>query len=430
MNSLASAGSTVYWRAGTYTFSSEQDISVAGNASNPVTWTVYPGDAAPTFTGGDKSQYGVMIRLTGSAAYNTLSSFSADCGAWGTNYASLSSTLPAACGYVVSVNSGTTHNAIASCNIEGARQEAYADSGSYFTVNGCAIFHNANDNNPGNPGGWRNTSNGGGGWPGATAYPGSPDHTLIENSQIYENYGEGALLGGNTATFQNNVVHDNFSSEVGCDGVTSGLCTITGNWIYTNQESGFERYRSGSPAPAISIGMGTEGGRNASVFVANNVVYGGYFNYSYFNNTNDSACYSHYVVVGNTFVNPIGSTYQTNVNIDTNSTSCSTQSGNVWMDNISAVYNGNPNVNIPSNQGFVYDHNDWYGGGGGPLAGGSGDLTLDPLFLGPISGTSPLNFNLQRGSPLLNVGSSILIYTTLDYLGNSRMNTDIGAFDP
>lgn len=451
-----SSPQTYYLRgnAGAYSFTAEQDISTVCTSGSRCTWTTYPGDARAVIrgnsSGSQMTQFGSMIRFasSGPAAFNKISNVTIDCGAWSAgSYATMTNTSPVACGSPLTIDATTTNNVITQSDLIGGRQAAWNDNGSFFTATYNFVGHNANDNNPANPGGWRTfTGNGGGGWPGATSYGG--DHADIEHNFITQNYGEGCLCGGNTNTVQYNTFIDNFSSEVGCDGGT-GTCTINANYIASTPASltcQFGRWRFTACEPANGLDNGTEGGNAQTVIETNNIVVGSYESFSYFNNSTLTACYSNYIVAGNELVNPIGdptgANFPENVNLNTNGASCGTQSGSIWRDNIAYISNGcqsgngSCQTNIPSGTNTAFDHNVWFGGTGGVWAGGTGDLTSDPQLTGPISSLTALNwgspnFALGATSPALAAGANILTYAPLDFLGNARVaGTNIGAIGP
>jgi hypothetical protein len=424
----------IYARAGTYvTAGSEEDVSAAGTSGSHITFTNYPGDANPVFEGGVQSQYGVYLRMESGAAYIDFSNFTINCQADTTDYSTMSNTSPVACGYPLEANSGSGNITFTGVTFRGGRQQGIFTQGSPYTFNQITLTRNAWDNNASRPTGaggpWRTTSGGGGGgWPSAFAAEGAV--LTLENSTIADNDGEGILAGGTTATIQNNVFYDNFSTNAGCDGV-SGTCTLSGNLFYTTQNSEYERYRFTGYAPAINIGHDTEGGRNGTVVTVNNIATGGWYNYSFFNSTNQTNCFSNYVTVGNTFVNPIGpgGSYQANVNVNNNGTSCSSPSGSYWQDNIAFINNSQPQTSNSGVGGVTYNHNDWYGGSGGAWAGGTGDITSNPNFAGTLgNGSDPTVYQLLSGSPAIGAGTSISTWASSDYGGNARPDSN-GKYD-
>jgi hypothetical protein len=440
---LAAPGNNVYARAGTYTFSVEQDIGVAGTSSQHIVIAGYPGDAVPVFTGGVKQMFGVLLRTTSTAAYLDFSGITLDCGVAGFgDYATMTNTSPAACGYPFVSDAGSNNLTFEAVTFDNARQQGFVLNGSPVTMDHIDVHHTAWDNNAAAPtcdsscsstgAPWRTSSgSGGGGWPSATTPIGGV--FTITNSTIHENDGEGLLLGGTTDIVRNNILYDNFSTQIGCDGV-SGTCTVDGNIMYTTQTAEYERYRFSGYAPSVNIGHDTEGGPNGSVITTNNIAYGGWINFSQFNSGNDPRCWTNFITVGNTFANPIGpaASFQTNVSLNENSTTCGTQSGNVWRDNIAYVDNGNPQTSNTAGTNTSFDHNLWFGGSGGTWAGGTGDLTSDPLFEG-VLGSTAANYKLKPASPAIGAGVSISTWTTIDFGGNPRPDVsshyDIGAWN-
>lgn len=436
------AGGAIYARGGSYCFSGEQDMGAVGTASQHISVSAYPGDSAVTFTCGDQSFYGILLRVTSTGAHLNFSNLNFDCGAHAFGaYAAISDTVPAACAAEFSDDAGSNDMFFENVTMQGGRREAYVLNGSPNVLDHMTIVHNAQDNNSSRPActaagvktnclasgppPWRTVSGGGGGgWPGATRNNGNV--YTVTNSNIYENDGEGALLGGVTVLLQNDTFYDNFSTNVGCDGV-SGHCIMESIFSYTTQNAEYERYRFTGGAPAIGISVATEGGVNGEVTITNSVSYGGWFNFSYSNDSSAPQCYSNITVVGNTFANPIGpaSSFQENINTDEFGTTCNQRpnpQGNVWENNIAYINNSQPQTNNGAGQTVTFDHNTWFGGSGGSWAGGTGDTTSDPLFAGTIGTSSPTAYQLQSGSPAKGTGVSIGKWTVRDLGNNPRPN--------
>ncbi len=393
----AKAGDTVYVRGGTYTFSNEQYIGSIGTSSAPISYQSYPGEKAILDSTRTPSNSN-LVNVAGT--YNIFKGFelknakSIGIVSWG--------------GKNIQILNNVIYNSYKNGIFVGFDRDM--TTASNIRIIGNTVYSNCLVNKS------RNLT---GGWPqgiGSTM----ASNITISNNHVYQNYGEGidfVLTNGGVASGNN--VHDNFSVNLYLDNATN--ITVERNRIYTTNNTNF--FRDGKPASGIQAANEYYGFSNPinNIKIRNNIVIGGNTGFAYFSNYGRGGGLKNFVIANNTFYK--GTRAILLIHNDSGHTN------NLIANNIFYQTGGVAMTEIPAKTGLAFRNNAWYGGSAG-IAGGTGDITANPLLVN-LGTTVATDYKLKLGSPAIEAGTT-LTQVTNDYAGSSRplgLKYDIGAYE-
>jgi hypothetical protein len=258
-----------------------------------------------------------------------------------------------------------------------------------------------------------------GGW--NNAISSAHSNVVIRGNLVYQNYGEGIVVGGpGPVQVTGNVSYDNFATQIyACN---SRNARIDGNLVYyTGSGMTMLAYESLPPNGIMAANENENGweppGENLTV--VNNIVVG----------TRNGFAYESFQAGGglkNSLIanNTLYGTLRATLRIDPDS-----HQGTRVMNNILQQLSGRPLVQVESSSGLTFASNLFHGGTGGAGVAASGsDVAQDAGLAAPgtfevqgyeLGSSSPA---LDRGTPLTEVGA--------DALGTVRANPpDLGAIE-
>lgn len=278
-------------------------------------------------------------------------------------------------------------------------------------VEGNEIYRNCQENNPVQSGdGW--------GWPPAISI-GEASLVTVTNNLVYENYGEGIIMGSmNGGVATHNVLHDNYSVQMYMD--KSSHITYQSNLIYTTHNTEFFRY--GGTANGIQMANEWNNVPNPldSNKVLNNMVIGGRHGF-YYGSYDRGGGMRNVLVANNTFYE--GQVAILNIDPDPE------HQNTLFVNNLFYQTNGTKMMTFAGDENISFHHNAWYGGSAG-IAAGEGDVTAPPRMANP-GGITAQDYFLTDYSPLINAGSAVDVVND-DYFGSIRPSGsgyDIGAYE-
>ncbi len=249
------------------------------------------------------------------------------------------------------------------------------------------------------------------------------DGAVVSNNRVYENYGEGIIMGlMNGGETYSNIVYDNYSVALYIDNATD--VSYHGNHIYDTGKTEFYRY--GAPANGIQIANETYEFANRSnhIRVFNNVIIGARKGISYGGYQEGGGLHS-VSIVNNTVYDSV----EALISIDEDDGHTDTEIvNNVFYraakdgPGEAVVYDGDP--------GITFHHNAWYGVDP-ESASGTGDIYVDPLLADVADRSNASGFRPRPDSPLIDAGYAIN-FVDHDFAGNRRPSghaSDIGALE-
>ena len=248
---------------------------------------------------------------------------------------------------------------------------------------------------------------------GVFAMTGNPVFNDVIISGNSSDYGGGIASATNTTGVYNNVIISGNTASIQGGGMSNSFAApVLNNVIFSGN---FSAGQGGGICNTRSTSWGGETVMTNVLFIGNTAATGGGMS-----NLNCSPILTNVTVAGNT-ANSGGGIYNYSYN-ETWFSAPEIRNSIIWGNNSDNVFNTDLSVPVYSNC-LV---------GGEPLTGGI-ILNSDPLF--------DSNFNLQDGSPCINVGNNLFFATgqtpdlshiTTDLAGNPRFvgsNVDMGAFE-
>jgi hypothetical protein len=251
-------------------------------------------------------------------------------------------------------------------------------------------------------------------------------NSLVENSTIINNWGEGVdvysrTMDGNNNAVKYNYFKNNFGTDIYVDHALNTV--INGNFV-TSDNPAYNRY--GAPAMGIAVAdeAGDAAGNATGTIVTNNIVVGAIEGFRYgawglgvgLKNTS---------VWNNTFVDCA----LDGIGID--QPSSGTNTGNTFVNNIFylTVHYSYATRIFSGMAGLVFHNNLWFGATSGRIGSGS-DITGNPVFVGACQSNVPVNcFQLQSTSPAIGKGTANNSLVSTDFAGDQRSGAvTIGAF--
>jgi hypothetical protein len=212
---------------------------------------------------------------------------------------------------------------------------------------------------------------------------------------------------------EDNIVYDNWSANVYISDSTN--VTLQRNFVYLSDNS---IIMSGSRV-GIMLGDEVYNPRSSNITVINNLVYGGYRNFYWWQGVQGGGMLN-VLVANNTFVN---SRSVSGIQIDHG------PHQNVRFNNNIVVQDGNlPIAGIDTATGITFSYNLW-SKRPPSIASGPGDVIGDPKLAKTGSYTAPEWYQLQASSPAWN--TAIRISEVIDdFYRRLRGETpDMGAFE-
>ena len=384
------AGDTLYVRAGVYS----ERVIVAdhnGTADNPIVITAFPNerpiiDGANLDLGGDGnglvSIFSAYVRLNGFEIRNADMT-----GLYKSNMA-------------VYLNG---NNILSNCVVHNAFHGGVQICGNnnlmeFCTVYDCSMYNSDMRIKDGNSAGVSIR-----GFPSRSI---TANYNTIRNCTIYDVYGETVSAVYTKYT----VMEDNVVYQGGIYICNSQNGLYQRNFVYIFKDMGEFRH--------VAIGCDNEysGNTNSDNSIINNICYGAWSN---FFSTSLINC----TIANNTFVN---SRYDWGVIIYRGFT----HSNSLFVNNIIIQEGSAPCIFYDGSGGITFSNNLWNKAPVSNLEGGYSRGTGDVISTSSItkSGvyTSPDYYRLFQGSPAIDAGRNLV---STDFEGNSRYNSDIGAFE-
>ena len=384
------AGDTLYVRAGVYS----ERVIVAdhnGTADNPIVITAFPNerpiiDGANLDLGGDGnglvSIFSAYVRLNGFEIRNADMT-----GLYKSNMA-------------VYLNG---NNILSNCVVHNAFHGGVQICGNnnlmeFCTVYDCSMYNSDMRIKDGNSAGVSIR-----GFPSRSI---TANYNTIRNCTIYDVYGETVSAVYTKYT----VMEDNVVYQGGIYICNSQNGLYQRNFVYILKDMGEFRH--------VAIGCDNEysGNTNSDNSIINNICYGAWSN---FFSTSLINC----TIANNTFVN---SRYDWGVIIYRGFT----HSNSLFVNNIIIQEGSAPCIFYDGSGGITFSNNLWNKAPVSNLEGGYSRGTGDVISTSSItkSGvyTSPDYYRLFQGSPAIDAGRNLV---STDFEGNSRYNSDIGAFE-
>lgn len=390
--SKAEAGDTVQVREGTYYVRQTVWLGGKGNESAPIVFESYPGETA-ILDGKNLPNGNEVIGIGGQHIdiknFEVRNSTRVGISVWG--------------GKHIQILNNTVYN-----SREAGIFAGYTDKNTVtdVRVEGNTVYNNCLVNSSRNQ--WS--------WPAGITASGK-NQIRITNNKVYNNYGEGIVLLGSGGLVSENTVYDNYSVGIYLDRAQNS--TVEKNLIYTTNNSNFYKFDQ----PASGIQLANEGDDNKLINnkIINNIVIGGREGFSYYSSYGKGGGLKNSLIANNTFYKATG----TLLLIQEDAGHTNTKIAN----NIFYQTGGGAMTDVPDDNAFSFQNNNWFGGSAG-LAAGSGDVNADPLFvkLGSIKAS---DFIVTVGSPVINKGTRLNQVST-DYAGSSRplgQAYDIGAYE-
>jgi Right handed beta helix region len=388
--SVVNPGDGVLVHAGTYGPLASLTFSRGGNSTYPVIFAPYGTDSVTITanTGGS----GFFLECYG-ISYLILMGFTIN----GSN-----STTAVASGSLTGVGILSCGNIyLSNCTVE-----AFSNTG-IMVQNGSGnhniMFNTVHDNCLND---YANAFGNSGGWgAGMGIYDPS---TMVYGCTVYHNWGEGIdSINANGVTTAGCLVWDNMSTGVYI--TQSENCMVYGNFIYYTGSATWKR-SSGAIAPGLQTDNEATGGAVKPLqnnYFFNNIVVGNETGFTYYDY--QPVGMQNCIIANNAFVNIL---YQNlNIDPDTNTSGC------VFENNI---FYGGASPPTGSASGCTFRNNCWYNQtrSGGFI--GSGDITSNPNFVGPVGGLSAADYKLSSGSPCFGAGYNASSVFTTDFGGNPR----------
>ncbi len=394
---MVEAGDTVMVRGGTYNLTERIWTEATGTADARIVLQAYP-DETPVLdcsnTEHDSSCLSAAGQYMDIVGFEVRNAQRTGISVWGGSH--------------IRIRNNVVHG-----SVRGGIYAGYDDMTTVkdIVIEGNTVYDNCQENNPPPP-------EQGSGWPSGIGVFNTTG-AVIANNRVYENYGEGIIMGlMDDGEAYGNVVYDNYSIGMYMDNATN--VTYRNNLIYTTNNPTF--YRFGLPANGIQIANEIYDHTNISRnnHILNNIIIGARKGFSY-GNYHHGGGLQNVVVAHNTFYHSGGAL----ISIDEDSGHQHTEIYN----NIFYQTGDSPPVTFAGESGITFHHNSWYGGDAGPAA-GEGDSIADPLLVNPGS-TTPTDYRLQAGSPLIDAGATSDLVQD-DYAGTARpvgSGYDIGAYE-
>ncbi len=389
-------GDMVYVRGGTYPITTPLWLEPVGAPEARIVFQAYPGEKPILECGGtpaDKSCVTISGRYLDFAGFEIRNARRTGLTVWGGAHLRL------------------FHNVIHGSE-RGGIYVGYDETGPMtdIWINGNVVYNNCQVNNPPSP-------DAEGGWPSAIGVV-RATRVSLTNNRVYENYGEGIILGRlEDGLAANNVVYDNYSVEMYLDGVTR--VTYQNNFIYNTGQPAF--FRFGQPATGIQLANEAHAESNPldSIRILNNIVVGGRYGF-YYGSYQEGGGLRRTLVANNTFYG--GETAQLKIDADDG------HRDTLFTHNVFYQAGGRPLLLFDGSPEISFHHNSWYGGSAGAGA-GPGDVTADPRLVNP-GGLEPGSYRFRPDSPLLDAGRPLdLAY---DFWGQPRPagnGYDLGAYE-
>jgi hypothetical protein len=218
---------------------------------------------------------------------------------------------------------------------------------------------------------------------------------------------------------EDNIIHDNFSTNIYISDSTNVLCQR--NFVYMNPNSYIYGYGSNG---GIMMGDETYNPPSANITIINNVAYGNHGNIWWWQGVQGGGM-DNVLIANNTFVNGIGDPNRGRGGVIISSG----DHQNVRFENNLIWQDGDLPVIATSDQsGIIYSHNLWsktpYDAASGP-----GDVIGDPMLVKIGDLFSPDWYRLTEFSPAID--KALLIpEVVVDYFGIPRDDfPDMGALE-
>lgn len=391
---MVSPGDTVYIRAGIYIEAPR--FAISGTESDPIKILAYPGETPvvdglnqlPLSYRGLVSVFGDWVQISDIEIRNSLYT---GLGLYGKHD---------------TANNIYTHH---------SQKEGIFIGGDYGIVENSLVWRNSMQNEGGISSSWS---------PGLVAgndiSDGITEYGIIRKNIVWENWGEGINTNeANGTTIEDNISHDNFSTNIYISDATNILCQR--NFVFMDPLSYVYGYGSN-----VGIMMGDElyTPPSANIQVLNNLGYGNHRNFHWWQGVQGGGMYN-VLIANNTFVNATGesSLGQGNVIIGLG------EHFNVrFINNLVRQDDALPVIATINQPGVYYSNNLWsdppY-----PAASGPGDIIADPLLAEFGSPFSPDWFRLLATSPAIGHALS-LPEVLVDYFANWRGSMpDMGAVE-
>lgn len=276
-----------------------------------------------------------------------------------------------------------------------------------------------------------------GGWPSALNVA-HTDDVLINDNQVYKNYGEGITLNSVTlGTALRNNAHDNFGVNFYLNNASD--ITLDRNRAINNP-SLQAYYRCGAPAGGIS--MANEVGRIRNfillrnISITNNILANSRFGINYYwndkINPDTQQPYYHepsWIESTRILNNTVHATWVSGVSVTAKPGHNNNRiESNIWVHNAKI----NPVADVPST-GFACTANLWYAGTSSQSCYSVQDVFADPLLVNASNGKTADDFKLSKGSPAINAAGYTSVMPSIwhDYFGTKRALSawDIGAHE-
>ncbi len=381
-----SAGNTLYVRGGTYYES--VTVSNSSNSSQPIRIMAYAGET-PVLDGNNyqlpSSSWGAMLKLGGS--YIQVSGLEIRYSNW------------------MAVILTGPNNTVSGLNVHHNKENGILIKGDYGVVENSNVWANCLSN--------ENGSQARGGWASGLSAARSPNYAIIRNNTVYGNWGEGlSTYEANGTIIEGNTVYDNYSTNIYVSDATNVL--VQRNIVY---ETDNPSVTSGS---RVGIMMGDElyNPPSSNIKVINNIVYGAYRNFYWWQGTNGGGL-NNVVIANNTFVNS-----RSNDNFRIN---CGDHQNTQIMNNL-ILQENSLSIATVCGSGLTFSNNLW-SKTPPSIAMGANDIYADPKLTKSGSVYAGAWYQLQSTSPAIDKGVSVNGVNE-DYFRSARSGTpDIGALE-
>jgi len=394
---VATAGSSVFVRAGTYSEAVTVGSSRDGTSGSPIVYAPFTGETV-IFDGSALAAGTDIISIF--ADYITFTGFEIR------NAKNHGVMAYDTHGVVIS------NNVIHGCIQHGIWAGGELGASSNTMISGNTVYDCCRSNV---------ARSGGSGW-GQGIGVNFSDGSTITGNTVYKNYGEGiGAPQSSGVTISHNVAYDNYSINIYLD--NSPLAVVDSNLTYSSGDTGY--YHGTTPVPSEGIGFAIETVSSqrplTSPIVTNNISINDLIGI-YYGNYGTGGGIQNGVFANNTVVNPYSSGKCVNFDADAG------HSGNVFRNNI--VYRSPAGTLITgTTTGFTFDHNCWFGTTPTGSWRGTGDVVGDPILINPGTFVAT-DYKLSTASPVKSAGTTIATVTT-DYSGATRTAPySMGAFGP
>jgi len=396
------AGDTLYVRAGTY--NERVRMYESGTADAPIIISGYPGEI-PVIDGEDD--------LPGGGIYNALVQIDADYVVF-KDFEIKRSSGRGFC------ENGGSHILISGLNIHHCWMAGIIfENGDNNIADNCEVWQTDLSIDAGE---WPSS----GGWPAAVEWA-DEEYSVLRNSKVYKNYGEGVIMLRSSHTIvEDNVIYDNLKLQLYLDNAPYALAQR--NLLYQTDDQEYWRSDSGTPTLVISdeewSGDAPLPGHHRTII--NNVIIGGSSLLSYWKQSdNPLTGLNDDVIAYNTMIE--GRSYAMRFNDDADHNNVRIEN-NIILQSSGSLYEGS------TDSGLDFSDNLWSRSVSG-IASGNGDVVGDPLLV-KSSGWHDLVagevdeewFKLTAGSPAIDAAMEITEVDE-DYFSNTRDVPDIGAVE-